>query len=949
MDGQHGWGGIRVDVLGPLRLVVDGAPVELRGPKRRALLALLALAAGRTVPVEHLLDALWPAEVPESGRQVLHAQVSRLRVHLGAAADRLTTSPGGYRLDLDADELDLARARAQLRVARAQIEHDADAAYVQLRQVHGLWRGPVLADLLDVVPIAAAVEDCAQLHREVTDALVGAAVAAGKAEAVVGVAAAALAADPLREPAVLLAMRALAAAGRAAEALQVGRAYRRRLADETGLDPSSALDEVERAVAVGAGSPSATRRASPPRPVGPLFGREGQVAALSRLIATERLVTVLGPGGVGKTRVAQEVARRAGTAMVLPLAPVADPAAVPHVLATAMDLVVGRGDVLSACLAVLGERPALLVVDNCEHLLDAARDLVLAVLASCPRVTVLATSREPLGLAAEHTFRLAPLPLPGPGADLAAAPAVALFLDRAQRVRPGARDPAELGLVAEIVRRLDGVPLAIELAAGRLSSFSLTDLHARLDRALDLLGGPRSAADSRHRTLRAAVEWSFRLLDPDEQRLFRHLAVFVDGVDLDAAERLAADLRVAGDPGSVLARLVDTSMVDVAFEGGTRYRMLETLRAFGLDRLAEAGEEDAAARWLVRWAVELARWFDATVAGDRESQADSALRREMANLRAAWRTARTRGSVDDAAALVAALFDAIMSRDLVEIRAWAGELADDPDLRGRPAAAAVLGGAAYAAYAAGDQVRADALARAGLAEGGSGVPHCRHALAVAALARGAYAEVVEHCLAPDAVIAPRHGFFGLAALATAYAGDLERARALNDRWTAEASSPSRRAWAAYYGGEIDNLAGDHERAEQHYVRAVTLGRSSGDTFVVGVATVGLLSVRAGHGREHEALAGYRDVVDYFARTGNWTHQWTTLRNLADLLRRLGDHEPAALLQAAADAAPDAPVQVGGPTGAPDGPVPGRAAVLDLARRTIERHLTRSPGAGPPRS
>jgi hypothetical protein len=240
--------------------------------------------------------------------------------------------------------------------------------------------------------------------------------------------------------------------------------------------------------------------------------------------------------------------------------------------------------------------------------------------------------------------------------------------------------------------------------------------------------------------------------------------------------------------------------------------MLETLRAFGLDRLAAVGEAEAAARWLVRWAVELGRWFEATIATDREPQADAVLRRELANLRVAWRTARARRR---RAALIASLFDAVMSRDLVEVRAWARELADDPAVRGRPDATAVFAGAAYAAYAAGDQDRADALARAGLAEGGAGVPHCRHALAVVALALGAYAAVVEHCLAHDAVRAVRHGFFGLAALACAFAGDVERARELNGRWTTVASAPSHRAWAAYYDGEIENTAGRRGRAEQH--------------------------------------------------------------------------------------------------------------------------------------
>ncbi len=407
---------VRVEVLGPLRVVVDDAAVEVRGPKRRAVLALLALAEGRTVSVDHLVDALWPSEVPESGRQALHTHVSRLRTGLGPAAARLQTGHDGYRLELGAAELDVAQARSLLATARSGARRDPAGALPLLREAHALWRGPVLADLTDVAPIAVAVEGCARLHREVTDALIACAIDAGQAaDDVVGLAAAAHASDPLREPAVLLLMRALAAAGRAPEALRTGREYRHRLADETGLDPSPALGELERDIAGGAAGPAPTPARAPARPTTRLIGREAQVAALHRLLATERLVTLVGPGGVGKTRVALEVAAPDGTDVVLLLAPVTDPTALPHALAAALNLHVVQGDVLAACVAVLGDRPGLLVVDNCEHLLDAVRDAVEVVLSSCPRLTVLATSREPLGLAAEHTFRLAPLPLPGPG------------------------------------------------------------------------------------------------------------------------------------------------------------------------------------------------------------------------------------------------------------------------------------------------------------------------------------------------------------------------------------------------------------------------------------------------------------------------------------------------------------------------------------------------------
>ncbi len=941
---------VRVEVLGPLRLIVDGVAVDVRGPKRRAVLALLAIAEGRTVPVDSLVDALWPSEIPESGRQALHTHVSRLRGQLDPAAARLQTRPEGYRLELGDDGLDVARARALLAAARGRTHQDPPGAFALLREAHALWRGSVLADLTDVTPIATAIEGCVQLHREVTDALIASGISAGQADGVLGLAAASLAADPLREPAVLLLMRALAATEQAADALSTGREYRRRLADEAGLDPSPALGELERDIARGAAGPAPVRPEAPTGPTTRLIGREPQVAALHRLLAADQLVTVVGPGGVGKTRLAEEVARGNRSATVLLLGPVTDPAAVPHALAAALGLNVVQGDVLAACLAVLGDRPGLLVVDNCEHLLGVARDTVGRLLSACPRLSVLATSREPLGLAAEHSFRLAPLPLPGAGQDLARVPSVALFLDRADRVRAGSPlTPADLSTVADVVTRLDGMPLAIELAARRLSTFSLADLRDRLDRSLDLLGGAGPSGDPRHRTLRATVEWSHRLLTEEEQRLFRHLAVFVDGFSLDTAEWLAADLGPDGDPGSVLARLVDASMVTADLQGGPRYRLLETLRAFGLDRLAAAGEDGAASMRMLRWAVELTGWIGATMRTEHEPLADAVLRRELPNLRAAWRLARSRGSLDDAAAMITALFETVGYRDLLEVRGWAEELASDPATATHPRAAAVLGTAAEAAYHRGDHPTAERLARTGLdrATDDAGTWLCLLPLAVVALARGAYAEAVEHALAAAATGAGRHREdLGIAALASAYAGDLDRARTLNARGLADAVSPTMVGWGHYVAGEIENRAGHPEPAERHYLRAVELCRGSGATFLVGVATVGLVTVRAAAGRVREALDGYREVIDYFARTGNWTHQWTTLRNLADLLRRLGDTEPAALLDAAADQAPDAPA-VGGSLGAEPPPHPAlatpissRAAVLETARQAIERNLTR---------
>ncbi|MDQ4117175.1 MAG: winged helix-turn-helix domain-containing protein [Actinomycetota bacterium] len=973
---------VRVDVLGPLRLLVDGVPVDVRGPKRWAVLAVLAVAGGRAVTVDHLLDELWPADLPESARGALHSHVSRLRRHLGGAGTRLRTLDGAYRLALGIEDLDAAMARTLLAQARERASDDPAGAGGLLRAARALWRGPVLGEFADVPALAATATDLGRLHQDVTDLLVATALETGELDAgatdgVLGLAAEAVHADPLREPAVLLWMRALAATGQASRAMHAAREYRRRLGEEVGLDPSAALGELERAIAGGtvtvvtsarAATTAATsdqrRRAAghrsdpatPARSGTPMVGREAQVAAVQRLSADERLVTVVGPGGVGKTRLALEVARRRDAAAVVSLASVTEAAAMPDALAAALELSVVHGDVMGACVELLRAGTGLLVLDNCEHLLDAVRNTVEVVLAGCPELGVLTTSREPLGLAMECPFRLAPLPLPAAGAsdpaEVADAPSVRVFLDRATRARYGfVPDGPELSLVATIVRRLDGIPLAIELAAGRLSTFSLSELAERLDRALDLLTGGRPTADARHRALRSTVEWSYRLLPDEERRLFRHLSVFVDGFDLAGAENMACELGLGTDPAGALAHLVDASMVEASLpptgvERPTRYRMLETMRAFGLDQLTAAGERDAAAELFLAWARSTTAWIDATSVGEAEARADAALRREQANLRAAWHMARSRDALDAAVAIVASLYDVTAWRDLPEIRSWAEQLALDPALPAHPQATLVLAAAARATYMRGDSAatRQHADAALDLARDETARWHGLRAVALAALSRGAFGEVVEHETAGAALAVRPNPGLGIAALAATYDGDLEKARDLHGGMAAEAASPTLRAFTEYAAGEIDNAAAAPGLAGEHYTRSIALARSSGATFVVNIASVGLLSVLLDAGRVGDALRGYREVIDYFAETGNWPHLWTTLRNLARLLRELDDHEPADLLDAAADHAPDAPRTAARPRAAGDPPA-GRVRALAAAREAIDAHLGSRPGPG----
>lgn len=602
----------------------------------------------------------------------------------------------------------------------------------------------------------------------------------------------------------------------------------------------------------------------------------------------------------------------------------------------------------------LAGKRLLLVIDNCEHLLPGVRDVVATLLDGCSQLTVLATSREPLGLAAEQRLRVAPLALTRPTGpdDLARSPAVAVFVDRARRVRPDfVPGSGELDLVAGIVRGLDGIPLAIELAAGRLSCLDLADLHARLDRALDLLGDGWGA------TLRRTIEWSYDLLPDHERRLFRHLGVFPDGLDLTAAEAVAARLGLPGDAAAALAHLVDASMVDAVPGPPARYRLLDTVQAFARDRLEAHGEERAATEGFADWALDLVTWVDASIDTGDEPRADDVLRREIANLRAAWGLIRGRGRVDDAVRMVTGLDGAAGWRDLTEIWAWSIELGDDPAIESHPGATAVLGIAAGCAWARGELDRAERLARQGLRCADAGANRCETALAMCALSRGDLAAAVAHGTAAAALAARPDESLGVAAVAAAYLGDLDTARGLNDRLAAVATSPTLEAFHHYVAGEIDAQDGEADRAEQHYERAITLARTSGATFVGSVASVGLLTGRAAAGRVGDALDGYRDLVDYWERTGGWVQQWTTLRNLARLLRTLGDDATALFLDTVADRAPDAPPVGHGESTPYELPADrmadiraaaataGRARVLDAARRAITRHRVHRRDAG----
>lgn len=583
---------MRIGLLGAVEVHVAGGVVALPGVRLRGLLARLALDAGRPVSTSVLVEDLWGEQPP--GANALQALVSRLRRTVGAT--HVTTVPGGYRLDPGSDPAHPlsgasatgdpvgdtppvdAAAFADL-LARAG-RATAPDAHLLLGRALALWRGPALADLTEL-PFTAAVAARLEEHR--ATAVEEHARLALQLGARVDLAAltAQLDALPLRETTATLLGRGLHAAGRQADALTVLDRTTARLADELGVDPGPELAGARQDVLRG-GAPVGSGLSS-------FVGREGDVARVGALLDTGRLVTLTGPGGAGKTRLAREAT--AGRSVVAELAALTTAQQLPDTLLAAVgepELVArlpGRPqDTTDRLLAALDGRDVLLVLDNCEHLVDGVARLVERLLERCPRLRVLATSREPLGVPGEVLHPVDAL------ADDAAA---RLFADRAAAVAPAfTLDTRTQETVATICRRLDGQPLPIELAASRLRTLSPAEILDRLDDRFRLLTLGSRTALPRHQTLRAVVGWSWDLLDEQERAVARRLAAFAGGATVTAAERVCGP-----ETFERLTSLVDKSLVVVVPQpdgAPTRYRMLETIRAYAAERLEESGERAAA-------------------------------------------------------------------------------------------------------------------------------------------------------------------------------------------------------------------------------------------------------------------------------------------------------------------------------------------------------------------
>ncbi|GIG67360.1 BTAD domain-containing putative transcriptional regulator [Phytomonospora endophytica] len=608
----------RFRVLGPLDVTIDGTPARVGGPRPRALLGVLLVHAGRVVSADRLIAQVWGDDPPATATAALHVHLSTLRKALG---ERLVTLPAGYLLTVEDDEID-ARVFEKT-VTGADVSGDPAGASAALAEALALWRGDAYAG----IPAGPDVENewlrLSELRLSAAEDRFEAELNLGRHAGSLPGLSALVAEQPTRQRLAGLRLLALHRSGRDGEALAAYRALRDRLADDLGAEPGPELAALARAIERG--DPTLERPSAVPRPPSRFIGRRRELDDLAELLGRCRLLTVTGPGGVGKTRLALELARdtepehRDGV-RVLELATSPPGSAVAERLAALFAVRAAEGGtLLDALTERLRPLRALVVVDNCEHLAEDCATLSAELLAHCPGLRILATSREPLGVDGEHVWPLSGLP---------AADAMRLLADRGRAARAAFTvTPADMPVARHLCRRLDGLPLAIELAAAQLRTRSLADVAEQLSRRLDLADERARTSPSRHRTMRAAIDWGHGLLGDEERSLFRRLSAFSGGWAADDAEI------VTGHPREVLTRLADQSMVVAApGDARTRFRMLELVREYAVERLRESAElrtvRDAHADRYAELAEEAA-------AGSADAAWLRRLREEVPNFRAA--------------------------------------------------------------------------------------------------------------------------------------------------------------------------------------------------------------------------------------------------------------------------------------------------------------------------
>jgi predicted ATPase/DNA-binding SARP family transcriptional activator len=853
-------------ILGPVEARSDGGPIDLGRPKQRALLAALLLRAGTAVPRDALVDALWGEAPPSSAVQSLQVYVHGLRKALGP--ERIETRGTSYRVVLEPGELDLERFQAL--VARAGRDLDAgrpDSAAGSIRAALALWQGPALVDLAAEALARAERERLEEERLRAFELLGDAELECGRHDAVLGELDALVAEHPYRESFRRQQVLALYRSGRQKEALEAHRSARAAL-DELGIEPSAELRELERAVlrqdpALAAPARPEELQTRLPRAPTPLVGRQLEIAAVAALLREEtRLVTLTGPGGTGKTRLALAVAEEVAAewpARFVDLSPLRDAGLVGGTVEQALDLADGTRPAPEAVAEWLGSRRLLLVLDNFEQLLEGAR-VVAELLAAAPGLAVLATSRAPLRLSAEHEYPVPPLPL---------REAVELFAARARAVDPRFELSGDhAGSVAEICTRLDGLPLALELAAARSKLLPPEAMVGRLDRSLELLTGGARDLPARHQTLQATLDWSYGLLDPSAGELFARLSVFRGGCTVEAAEAVVPGPDVLGR----IASLVDESLlrrVDGAL--GPRFAMLETIREYAAARLRASGAEEDAQRRHAAYFLRLAETAGgALMAGTLYDEPLAELDAEHDNLRGAIAWAAAAGEIEGEVRMVVALRQYWLLR---------GELAE---------ARRAFDGAIERSASAESRLHASALAHGGLFPYRQG--DVAEAKRIWTRAHELYLELGDEgeagrCLAELGSVA-------------VVERELERAQALYEQSVKHFEAhgqPVRQAIALANLGAIAGMRGDLDASAAYNEQAIPLQRELGDRDGLAISLHNLGRTEIKRGRRTEAAALLAEALDHALALGYREVIANCLQGCAELAAAVGDLERATRL------------------------------------------------------
>ncbi|WP_062998397.1 BTAD domain-containing putative transcriptional regulator [Nocardia mikamii] len=820
------------------------------GPQLRMVLALLASEAGSLVSRDRVIDDLYGRQPPADAKHALQSQISRLRRALRAAGaeECLESTAAGYRLAIDPEAVDAHRFTRLAGDARGALrDRDPAAAAALLDEAERMWRGAALADISDAPFAAAVATRLTDIRWAAREDRAEAALMLGDHRGAVAVLTELVAAQPLRERARALLMRGLSGTGRRGEALELFEQGRRLLADELGVDPSPELSQAHVDILRAEAGTARTRRW--PAPLTSFVGRDDELTQISVLLARSRLVTLTGPGGTGKTRLALEAGARAlGEVFFVDLSPLSAGGQIAREISAVLGGRAGteHDDAEGELTALLAERTVLIVLDNCEHLVDDVARLVHRLLRDCPGVRVLATSRESLRLTGETVLVVGQLPVADAEAPLAeqlGGAAVRLFADRAAAARPGFTvDAGTIALVRRICARLDGLPLALELAAARLRTLDTAEIDARLADRFRLLTRGDRTAEPRHRTLQAVVQWSWELLDPGERLLARRFAVFAGAV----TPATAASVCELDDADELLSSLAEKSLVEVR---RGRYRMLETIRAFCLARLVESGEHEQLRGAFARYYTELAERADHLLRGPDQLRWLALLSEEHDNLQAALRWA------------VSA--DPALAQRLIAAQAWYWWLS------GRPGDAVELAGTLLPLLDPDASVEEYALCVAVAARGEPG-PSAAVGVAVAALSQ------------VDKPLRRPHLVFLLATVGGLPRPETERLDRLfgPDPWA--------RAFRRLGEGLRLLMSGQPRRAEPELCCALADFRAAGDRWAIATTLDKLAVVAEWRGERGAALESIDEAVLLLAELGVGDEA-------ADLLNRRGDllaHNPA---------------------------------------------------------